>query len=194
MLFSSCSTCTEDNSTPAEVDTAAIVLNNIAQRKSVRHYTAEPVTEAQLETMAQAAMAAPTARNQQPWAIMAVTERDLLDSLSAALPYAKMLADAPAAMIVCGDRQRMLEGDAAQFWIQDCSAATENLLLAAEALGLGAVWTAAYPDPERIEAVSRVLRLPDYIVPLNVIPVGHPTGEDTPKDKWKAENYHLNKW
>lgn len=194
LLLGSCAAPAADTETDQPIDTAAVVLRVIANRKSVRHFTAEPVTAEQLETLARAAMAAPTARNQQPWAVMAVTDRVKLDSLAAALPFAKMLSQAPAALLVCGDMQRTLEGHGAQFWIQDCSAATENLLLAAEAMGLGAVWTAAYPDEERMESVSRVLGLPDYIIPLNVIPVGHPTGEDMPKDKWKAENYHLNKW
>ncbi|MBQ0007698.1 MAG: nitroreductase family protein [bacterium] len=190
----SCSNKTEESPKAEPVDSTAIVLQNIASRKSVRHFTQEPVTQEQLQTLARAAMAAPTACNKQPWAVIAINDRTMLDSLCAGLPYAKMLAEAQAAMIVCGDLSKALEGDGAQFWIQDCSAATENLLLAAEAMRLGAVWTAVYPDPERMAIVNKVLNLPENIIPLNVIPIGHPTGEDQPKDKWIDENYHLNKW
>lgn len=190
----SCSNKTEESPKAEPVDSTAIVLQNIASRKSVRHFTQEPVTQEQLQTLARAAMAAPTACNKQPWAVIAINDRTMLDSLCAGLPYAKMLAEAQAAMIVCGDLSKALEGDGAQFWIQDCSAATENLLLAAEAMRLGVVWTAVYPDPERMAIVNKVLNLPENIIPLNVIPIGHPTGEDQPKDKWIDENYHLNKW
>lgn len=192
--LASCSNSAEEAPVAEPIDSTAIVLQNIASRKSVRHFTSEPVTTEQMQTMARAAMAAPTACNKQPWAIIAIDDRAMLDSLCAGLPYAKMLAEAQAAMIVCGDLSKTLEGEGVQFWIQDCSAATENLLLAAEAMGLGAVWTAAYPDQERMATVKKVLNLPENIIPLNVIPVGHPTGEDQPKDKWLDENYHLNKW
>lgn len=194
LSLTSCSNSADDAPAAEPVDSTAIVLNNIASRKSVRHFTSEPVTREQLQTLARAAMAAPTACNKQPWAIIAIDDRAMLDSLCAGLPYAKMLEQAQAAMIVCGDLSKTLEGDGVQFWIQDCSAATENLLLAAEAMGLGAVWTAAYPDSERMATVQKVLNLPENIIPLNVIPVGHPTGEDQPKDKWLDGNYHLNQW
>ena len=171
-----------------------VVLNNIHSRKSVRHFTTKKVSKEQLVTLAKAAMAAPTARNAQPWQIIAIDDRAILDSLCAVLPYAKMLEQAPAAMLVCGDMTKALEGEGRQFWIQDCSAATENLLLAAEGMGLGAVWTAVFPDNERLKGVCRVLQLPSYIIPLNVIPVGYPTGEDMPKIKWDEEKFHYNGW
>lgn len=194
--FMAVSCCDKTTEAPeAEpVDSAAIVLSNIAERKSVRHFTSEAVSDEQLESLARAAMAAPTACNKQPWAVIAVNDRAVLDSLCAVLPYAKMLEQAPAAMIVCGDLSKTLEGDGQQYWIQDCSAATENLLLAAEAMGLGAVWTAVFPDTAKINGVSAILSLPENVIPLNVIPVGHPTGEDTPKDKWLDSNYHVNRW
>ncbi len=176
------------------VDTASIVLNNIHNRKSVRHFTDQQVTKEQLLTLAKAATAAPTARNQQPWAVIAIDDRATLDSLGNVLPYAKMLSTATAAVIICGDMEKALEGAGQQFWIQDCSAATENLLLAAEGIGLGAVWTAVYPDPDRMAGVRSVIDLPEHIIPLNVIPIGYPTGEDMPKEKWLDSNFHYNKW
>lgn len=169
------------------------VLENIHSRKSVRQYTSEPVSQADVETMLRAAMAAPTAVNFQPWRFVVINERENLDALSEKLPYAKMLQSAPLAIVVCGETLWM-GGNENPFWAQDCSAATQNILLAAEALGLGAVWTAAYPDEMRCEAISSTLGLPSTVKPLCVIPIGHPAGDDQPKDKWKPENIHYGKW
>ncbi|WP_303633338.1 nitroreductase family protein, partial [uncultured Muribaculum sp.] len=108
--------------------------------------------------------------------------------------YAKMLKHAPLAIIPCGDLDKALEGDGQAFWIQDVSAATENMLIAANALGVGAVWTAVYPDESRIDAVRKVLGMPASIMPLAVVPMGYPAGEHHPKDKWKPENIHYNGW
>ena len=169
-------------------------LEVIHNRKSVRNFTDEPVTKEQLETIIKAGMAAPTARNLQPWAFVVVTEKEKLDALADALPYAKMLKEAQAAIIVCGDMQKAATDVDSAYWVQDCSAATQNILLAVESMGLGAVWTAAYPYSERMNPVIEILNLPEHIRPLNVIPVGVPTGEDKPKDKWKPERLHWEKW
>lgn len=173
-------------------DKSEIVLENIFQRKSVRSYSDRSVSKAQLEMLVKAAMAAPTANNKQPWAFVIVDKKELLDSLATNLPYAKMAAQAQAAIVVCGDLQKAGAGN--DMWVQDCSAAAQNLLLAAESMGLGAVWTSAYPDPKRNETVKRILRLPQHIVPLNVIPIGYPAKEEAPKDKFKPENIHWNQW
>ena len=166
----------------------------IMTRSSVRSYTDKPVAKESVETLLRAAMAAPSAVNKQPWAFVVVDDRALLSSLAEALPNTKMAAEAQLAIVVCGDMRKTLEGEAALFWVQDCSAATENLLLAAHAQGLGAVWTGIYPNAARADAVRSILGLPSYIVPLNVIPVGYPASENTPKDKWKPENIHTNGW
>jgi len=173
-------------------DSVKGALDIIHQRKSVRHFTGQRVDTALLTEIVKAGMAAPSARNLQPWAFVVVTERSLLDSLCEALPYAKMLNKASAAIVVCGDMNKAATNTKTDYWVQDCSAATQNILLAVEALGLGAVWTAAFPYDERINPVRRVLNLPNNLIPLNVIPIGHPTGEDQPKDKWKPENLHWN--
>ena len=172
---------------------AEAVLANIHARKSVRSYTSEPVTPEQVETLLRAAMAAPTAVNYQPWRFVVVTEREQLDAISEVLPYAKMMKQAPLAIIVCGETVWM-GGNENPYWSQDCSAATQNMLLAAEALGLGAVWTAVYPDPDRVAAVKAFLEIPDGVLPLCVVPMGHPAGEQKPRDKWKPENIHYGKW
>lgn len=169
-------------------------LATIYQRKSVRHFTQQTVNQEQLKELAKAGMAAPTAMNKQPWAFVVIDNRDTLNKMAQALPYAKMLAQAPAAIVVCGDMDKAIDGEGQAFWIQDCSAASQNILLAVESMGLGAVWTGVYPDKNRVVGVQQVLGIPANKIPLNVIVIGYPTGEDQPKDKWKEENLHWNKW
>ncbi|MGM0551921.1 MAG: flavin reductase [Bacteroidota bacterium] len=163
-------------------------LEVIHNRKSVRHFTNQAVSEDQIETLLKAGMAAPTAANRQPWAFHVVTQRETLDLLAEKLPYAKMLSQVETAIVVCGDMEKAGNLKEEGYWSQDCSAASENILLAAESMGLGAVWTAAYPYADRINVVKTALKLPENHVPLNVIPIGYPTGKDKPKDKWKPEN------
>ena len=163
-------------------------LEVIHNRKSVRHFTEQPVSKEQIKTLLRAGMAAPTAVNRQPWVFYVVTLRETLDALSKQLPYAKMLTQAQTAIVVCGDMDKAGNLKDEGYWVQDCAAATENILLAAESMGLGAVWTAAYPYDDRTKAVIKELNLPKTHIPLNVIPIGYPTGEDVPKNKWKPEN------
>lgn len=169
-----------------------MALENIATRVSVRSYLDKPVEAAQVEQLLRAGMAAPSAVNRQPWHFVVVTDKAQLKALSKANPYADMVAKAPLAIVVCGDMKKALDGKSREFWVQDCSAATENILLAANAMGLGAVWTGAYPSEERVKDISAILNLPEHIVPLNIIVIGYPDGENKPKDKWKPENISYN--
>lgn len=174
------------------VNAEQAVLDNIATRTSVRDYEARPVEKEKIEKMLRAAMAAPTAMNKQPWHFVVVDQRNVLDALAGANPYAKMLKKAPLAIVVCGNTDKMIEGGGRDFWIQDASAATENLLLAAHAMGLGAVWTGAYPSEERCISISKVLSLSDNLIPLNMIVVGYPAEHPQPKQKFKEENISYN--
>ncbi len=167
-------------------------IKNIMARTSVRKYTDQPVSKADIETMLRAGMAAPTAVNKQPWHFVVVTNREQLNALATANRGTGMAAKAPLAIIVCGDMQKTLSGVGQGFWVQDCSAATENILLAANALGLGAVWTGLYPNEERAKAVRDVVKAPENIVPLCTIVIGHPAENPAPKDKWKPENVSYN--
>ena len=174
------------------VNAEQAVLDNIATRTSIRDYEARPVEKEKVEKMLRAAMAAPTAMNKQPWHFVVVDQRNVLDALAGTNPYAKMLKKAPLAIVVCGNTDKMIEGGGRDFWIQDASAATENLLLAAHAMGLGAVWTGAYPSEERCISISKVLSLSDNLVPLNMIVVGYPAEQPQPKQKFKEENISYN--
>jgi nitroreductase len=168
-------------------------LEIIHARKSVRHFTGEAVGREELETLLRAGMAAPTAVNKQPWSFIVVTGRARLDSLGIGLRYARMLAKAGAAIVVCALPSEAA-GKSREFAVIDAALASQNILLAAEALGLGALWTACYPDSAAMSSVRTRLDIPGDVIPLNVIPVGHPTGEDQPKDKFKAEKIHWEQW
>jgi nitroreductase len=175
-------------------DKRSIILENIHARKSVRRFTGEPVTKACLLVLLKAAMAAPSARNRQPWAFVVVKDRNLLNDLADGLPHTKMLYKAGAAIVVCGDSTIGLQEGAIDLWYQDAAAASQNILLAAEAMGLGAVWSALYPYAERVGHARKILALPDHVLLFNIIPVGHPTGEELPKEKFKPERIHWEKW
>lgn len=176
-----------------QADAARIVLDNIATRASVRQFTDQPVEASVMEQILRAGMAAPSAVNKQPWAFVVITEPEQLAALNEVHPYAN-LKTATAAVIVCGDMDKALEGRAREYWVQDCSAVTENILLAAHALGLGAVWCGVYPSTERVAAVSEVLGLPGSIVPLNIVTMGYPAADVQPKDKWNPDLIHYQRW
>ena len=167
------------------------VLDNIHARKSVRSYTDEPVTPEQVETLLRAAMAAPSGKNVQPWRFVVVTRPETKKKL--AVGFNKMIAKAPVVIVVCGKTTNRL-GGTNNNWTADCAAATENLLLAAESLGLGAVWTACYPYDDRMQPAIEALGLPDDVTPYCIVPVGHPAGDNKPKNKWNPGHIHYEKW
>lgn len=167
-------------------------IETLMTRTSIRSFTDRPVSADTIEMLLRAGMAAPTAVNKQPWHFVVINDRAKLDELGGNGRQSQMWQESTLAIAVCGNMEKALEGPAQAFWIQDCSAATENILLAAHALGLGAVWTGCYPMEERVANVSQVLNLPEHIVPLCVIVMGYPNEQPEPKDKWKVENISYN--
>lgn len=165
------------------------LIQTIFARRSIRRYTSEPVSEGDIQTLLEAAMAAPSASNRKPWQFIVVTERETLDALAELHPHGKMLFEATLCVSVCGDLTEM-----ERFWVQDCSAATENLLLAAVALDLGAVWLGVYPRDDRVAAVRQRLALPDHITPLNLIAVGHPAEVKQARTQFDAARVHRERW
>jgi nitroreductase len=161
-------------------------LDVIFSRKSVRHYTDQEVETDKLLTLVKAGMAAPTAMNRQPWSFIIVTNMAQVASINDR-PGLMMLKKAKAVILVLGKKDE-------KFWQQDCSAATENILLAAEALGLGAVWCAGYPMTDRTESYKELFNYSDDYEVLSLISIGYSTGEDQPKDKYKEEKIHWNRW
>lgn len=176
------------DSARTSVDTDSVVYDNIMTRTSVRSYLDKPIEDFKIQKLLHAGMAAPTAVNTQPWRFVVIKNRSSLDKIAELTPNARMAAEAPLAIVVCGNMKNEKEDVVRKFWTQDLSAATENILLQAHAMGLGAVWTGIYPDRERCDAISGLLSLPDHIIPFCTIVIGYPKGEQYPKDKWKPEN------
>ena len=185
------SATTMNNETNNAVNPA---IENIMTRVSVREFTGEFISQEQIDTLLCAAMAAPSALNHQPWAFIVVTDRAVLDQIGEQLPYSRCANKPACAIIPCGDLTKAIEGEGQNFWINDVSAATENLLLAAHSMGLGAVWTGIHPGQERINILKEILNLPEHIIPLCVVTIGVPAEHPEVKNKYKEENIHYNKW
>ncbi len=168
-------------------------FGTVMRRSSVRAFSGEAVGEAEWDALLRAAMAAPSAVNCQPWEFIVVTDREKLKALAEALPYAKMAASAAGALVACAVPARAF-GGSKELAIIDTSLACENFLLAAEASGLGAVWTALFPEAAREKAVHRLLGIPEGVIALALIPLGHPAGKQTPKDKYRKEFIHREHW
>ena len=180
-------------------------IQTIMSRKSVRSYTEQPIEPEKMEVMLKAAMAAPTGMNIQPWSFVVLTEKENFAKIFGERDFNMRIYKTAAALVVfCADttitRPPRENPDGApvttpnQIWRDDMGACTENFLLAAESLGLGAVWTACYPFPERFIPLKAALDLPDNVLPYSVVAVGYPAGDDQPKEKWKPERIHYEKW
>lgn len=192
VMMTGCVSITNESNIISNNDAKSDPLETIMTRTSIRSFTDRAVAADTVEMLLRAGMAAPTAVNLQPWHFVVINDRAVMDSLGGNGRQSKMWQESTLAIAVCGNIEKAMEGPGQGFWVQDCSAATENILLAAHALGLGAVWTGCYPIEERVARVSEVLGLPEHIVPLCVIVMGYPNEGPEPKDKWKPENVSYN--
>ena len=166
-------------------------LETIFTRRSVRNFKPDPVGEEDLLDLLKAGMQAPSAKNEQPWHFVVIDDPELLHTIPGFHPHAEMLNDAPLAILVCSDRK--LEKKRAS-WLQDCSAATENILLAAHAKGLGGVWLGIFPDSDRVKGMQDLLSIPDDIRPVSLIALGYPQFVPDPEDRYQTDRVHQNKW
>ena len=169
------------------------VIEAIMTRTSVRQYTDEAVTDQEIETLLKAGMAAPSACNLQPWRFVVVTNPVVKKAISEQIKPAGPASKAPVVIVVCGDMDHTFEA-APDYWAEDCSAATENIMLAAHAMGLGTIWMGIYPQKGRYELLKDFLELPDNIKAFGMIAVGHPAEHPATKDKWDADKVHYEKW
>ncbi|MDR1348870.1 MAG: nitroreductase family protein [Prevotellaceae bacterium] len=195
ILIASCNVKKEKKEKTVTADAKNTVLQNIHNRKSVRDFERRKmISKEDLTTLVKAGMAAPSAGNKQPWEFIAVSDSAVLNMLSQKTPQNKMLRNAGGAILVCGNSDRFFQGELSEFWVQDCSAATQNILLAVESMQLGAVWTAVYPNMERVNQLRESFNLPETVIPMSLVIIGYPEGKQTPKDKWKENYLHWEKW
>jgi nitroreductase len=166
-------------------------IEAILTRRSIRRYTERAVPPEIVESLLKAAMYAPSARNAQSWHFVVITERRLLDEVPTFHPYAAMIRQAPLAILVCGDEQ--LEPRAA-YWVENCSAATQNILLAAHALGLGAVWLGVYPNEDRVDGMRRLTGVPAHVIPMALIVIGYPAERPPTPERYDPGRVHYNTW
>ena len=171
------------------------VLTAIRTRKSVRKFDPlRKVEDEKIEKILRAAMCAPSAMDRRPWEFVVVKDPVQLKKLGERLPNSHCASGAQAAIVVCGSLDNGLPGRSKEYWIHDCSAAAMNILLAAHALDLGAVWTGVYPGEDRIAKVREILAMPEGYMPLNVIPLGYPAENPPAKDKWNPAKIHNDRW
>ncbi len=166
-------------------------MKAIYSRRSIRKYTSQDVSDDEILAMIKAGMNAPSAGNEQPWHFIIVRDRNVMREITKVHPHASMLTGAPCAVIVCCDMSLVRhEG----FWIQDCAAATQNMLLAAADTGLGSVWLGVYPRMDRVDGIRRLFGLPQSVVPFVVLPVGYPAEKHPANDKFDRSRIHYNEW
>jgi nitroreductase len=166
-------------------------LEAIQTRRSVRRYVIRQIDDEIVEQLLSAAMSAPSAANEQPWEFIVIKDREMLDGIPAFSPYARMTTHAPLGILVCADTRNVIVPG---FWVQDCSAATQNLLIAAHALGLGAVWTGVYPMDDRMAGFTKHCQLPEGVVPLAFVVVGYPAETPPPQNRFDHDRVHSNGW
>ncbi len=193
LALGACTTQNNEEKSQVKTDNGQAAIENIMTRTSIRQFKAQPVEQDKVDILLKAAMAAPSALNLQPWHFIVINDKETIALLSGKQP-----TSAPLMIAVCGDTDKTMLPDGStklpDFWVEDVSAATENLLLAAHALGLGAVWTGVYPAMDRTAEVANVLNCPQNIVPLAVVRVGYPDESPEPKNKYKEENISYNKF
>lgn len=166
-------------------------MDAILSRRSIREYTDQSVSDETIKELLEAAMSAPSAGNEQPWHFVVIRERQILDEIPKYHQYSHMLRNAPVAIMVCGDKRlQKYEG----YWVQDCSAATENILIAAKANDLGAVWLGVYPIADRVIALRKLLGIPEEVTPFSLISIGYPAEEKPRSGRYDASRIHHDRW
>ncbi|MDF2819571.1 MAG: nitroreductase family protein [Clostridiales bacterium] len=166
-------------------------MDVILNRKSIRKYKDIKISDEIVEDLLKAGMAAPSAGNEQPWEYIVLRDKELMEKITKVHPYSQMLLNTDVAIVVCGDETKeKYKG----FWVQDCSASTQNILLTAEDKGLGAVWLGVYPIADRVKVIQEILNLPINVIPLSIIPVGYPDEERKAVDRFDKSRIHFDKW
>ncbi|MBN1299405.1 MAG: nitroreductase family protein [Actinobacteria bacterium] len=166
-------------------------MKEIFERRSIRKYTGKPIPKEAVDKMLKAAMAAPSAGNQQPWEFIVIDDKTIFEGIMKCHPYSYMLKEAQLAIVICADLERETH---IGYWQQDCAAATENLLIEAQHLGIGAVWLGIYPRKERVNGLKELLSLPERVMPMAVVSLGYPAEAKEPSNRYDPLRLHFNKW
>jgi len=165
------------------------IMEALLTRRSIRKFENKPVPEEMVKQILEAAMMAPSAGNAQPWQFIVINDRKKLDAMVGIHVHMKMVTQAALGIIVCADLSKeKFPG----YWVQDCSAAMQNLLLAAHGLGLGAVWTGIHPVEDRLKAFTKMFDLPDHVIPLGFAPIGWPAQQLKSESRFQADRVHYN--
>jgi len=167
------------------------VFEAIMTRRSIRKYKKQQVSKEQIKKLLEAGMMAPSVRNYQSWFFIVIDDREILDKIPEFHQHAQMLKEAPLAILVCGDKNKEKE---LGYIIQNCSAATQNILLAAHAIGLGAIWVGIYPREPRVQALKKLCDLPDYVQPISLIAIGYPDEKKISESRYMDEKVKYNVW
>lgn len=168
-------------------------MKAIFERRSIRKYLDEQISKENIGLILKAGMSAPSAGNAQPWQFIVLEDKSILHRIPEIQPSSQMLKEASHAIVVCGDMQRKNKF-VGELWVQDCSAATENMLIMAQDLGLGAVWLAVYPMEEVVEGIKGFLNLPEHIVPFSIVSLGYPAEKKDVSDRYDEARVHWNQW
>lgn len=164
------------------------ITDYIFQRRSIRKYLVKDVEEDKLVLLLKAAMAAPTAANRQPWEFIVVTNNEKLTELRSTLREGQY--NAPAAIVVCGNKKLAFSNADKEIWVQDCSAAIENMLITATGIGLGSVWIGLYPQVNKCKPVSKILNIPDHVIPMSVVYIGYPDEYKEPRTQYNEKRVY----
>ncbi len=166
-------------------------IDNILKRRSVRKFTDAKIPEQDIECILKAAMHAPSAKNQQPWQFIVLDDKSLIEKIPSFSPYAYMCVEAPISVLICGDLKLEQSKD---YWPVDCAAATQNLLLASHAKGLGSVWAGVYPREKIMKGFTDLLHLPEHIIPFALVVIGYAKEEPKYDERFKKDRIHKNMW
>lgn len=166
-------------------------MDPVLSRTNVRAYTERPVSDDAVCMLLKAAMAAPSAQDERPWHFVVIRDRQIREKVPDIHRFAHMIPQAPVALVVCGDKTLQKEKG---FWVQDCAAATQNILIEAQQLGLGAIWLGVYPIEGRVQGLRRLLGIPRHVVPFSLVAVGYPADLKTPPDRYDPSRVYLDSW
>jgi len=166
-------------------------VKEIFERRSIRKYSNLSISDSDTENILRAAMSAPSAGNQQPWEFILVKDKNIMSDITKIHPYSQMLNEAQLAIVVCADLDKEKHSG---YWVQDCSAATENILIEAQHLGLGSVWLGVYPREDRVKGIKEILNLPEKVIPLSIVSLGYPAEKKEPSNRYDKLRIHINEW